>query len=126
MSPVEAFEILGDPVRRRILELLSAEERPAGEVASRIEAEFGLTQPAVSRHLRLLRESGFASVRPVGTKRLYALEPDRLDDAGRWLSELRGQWSQRLDALSTELARGRREARQAQTRREGDGSERST
>src|SRR5262245_29780148 len=109
---MEAFEILGDPVRRRILELLAAEERPAGEVASRIEAEFGLTQPAVSRHLRLLRESGFASVRPAGTKRLYALEPDRIDDAGRWLSELRTQWSQRLDALSTELARGRREARQ--------------
>ena len=60
---MEAFEILGDPVRRRILELLAAEERPAGEIASTIGAEFGLTQPAVSRHLRLLRESGFADVR---------------------------------------------------------------
>lgn len=114
---MEAFEILGDPVRRRILELLAAEERPAGEVASRIGSEFGLSQPAVSRHLRLLRESGFATVRPLGTTRLYALEPDRLDDAGRWLSELRGQWSQRLDALSTELARGRREAGQGTSQR---------
>lgn len=113
---MEAFEILGDPVRRRILELLAAEERPAGEVATAIGSEFGLSQPAVSRHLRLLRENGFASVRPVGTTRLYALEPERLDDAGRWLSDLRGQWSQRLDALSTELARGRREAAGASKR----------
>jgi DNA-binding transcriptional ArsR family regulator len=105
---MEAFDILGDPVRRRILELLAPGERTAGEVAAAIQEEFGLTQPAVSRHLRVLRESGFASVRPAGTRRLYALDAAGLEDAEGWLADLRGQWNQRLDALGTELARGRR------------------
>jgi DNA-binding transcriptional ArsR family regulator len=105
---VEAFNVLGDPVRRRILELLASGERAAGDVASAIQSEFGLTQPAVSRHLRVLRDSGFASVRSAGTRRLYVLDAAGLEDAECWLADLRGQWSQRLDALSTELARGRR------------------
>jgi DNA-binding transcriptional ArsR family regulator len=105
---VEAFDVLGDPVRRRILELLASGERAAGDVAAAIHVEFGLTQPAVSRHLRVLRESGFARVRSAGTRRLYALDGAGIEDAERWLAELRGQWSQRLDALATELARGRR------------------
>jgi DNA-binding transcriptional ArsR family regulator len=105
---VEAFNVLGDPVRRRILELLASGERAAGDVAGAIQAEFGLTQPAVSRHLRVLRDSGFASVRSAGTRRLYVLDAAGLEDAECWLADLRGQWSQRLDALSTELARGRR------------------
>ena len=104
---VEAFNVLGDPVRRRILELLASGERTAGDVAAAIQREFGLTQPAVSRHLRVLRESGFASVRPLGQRRLYVLDAAGLDDAQGWLANLTGQWSQRLDALDTELARGR-------------------
>jgi DNA-binding transcriptional ArsR family regulator len=108
---VEAFGVLGDPVRRRILELLATGEQPAGDVASAIEGEFGLTQPAVSRHLRVLRESGFASVRSAGTRRLYALDGRGLDHAYGWLADLRGQWSQRLEALDTELARGRHRTR---------------
>jgi DNA-binding transcriptional ArsR family regulator len=107
MSSVAAFDVLSDPVRRRILELLASGERAAGDVAGAIQAEFGLTQPAVSRHLRVLRESGFASVRSAGTRRLYALDTGGLEDAERWLADLRGQWSQRLDALATEIARGR-------------------
>ncbi|MGI8712759.1 MAG: ArsR/SmtB family transcription factor [Solirubrobacteraceae bacterium] len=103
---MEAFDILGDPVRRRILELLAAGERGAGDVVDVIRAEFGLTQPAVSRQLRVLRESGFADVRPEGTRRLYALNREALDEVEGWLAELRRQWSQRLDALQTELARG--------------------
>jgi DNA-binding transcriptional ArsR family regulator len=71
----------------------------------------GLTQPAVSRHLRVLRESGFASVRSAGTRRLYALDGRGLDHAYGWLADLRGQWSQRLEALDTELARGRHRTR---------------
>src|SRR5215207_3968552 len=106
--PVEAFNVLGDPVRRRILELLAPGERTAGDVAGAIRAEFGLTQPAVSRHLRVLRESGFANVRSAGTRRLYALDAAGLEDAEYWLADLRGQWSRRLDALATELARERR------------------
>jgi DNA-binding transcriptional ArsR family regulator len=105
---VEAFDILGDPVRRRILELLAGGESAAGDVVTAIQAEFGLTQPAVSRQLRVLRESGFASVRAEGTRRIYALNGEALGDAAGWLADLHGQWSQRLDALETELARGRR------------------
>jgi len=108
MVVVEAFDVLGDPVRRRILQLLASGERTAGEVAGAIQAEFGLTQPAVSRHLRVLRESGFATVRSMGTRRLYALEAAGFEDVEEWLADLRQQWMQRLDALATELARGRR------------------
>lgn len=119
---MEAFDILGDPVRRRILELLAAGERSAGDVVDVIQSEFGLTQPAVSRQLRLLRESGFADVRPAGTRRLYALNGGALDGVEGWLADLRRQWSRRLDALETELARGknrrsRREQRHARPHR---------
>jgi DNA-binding transcriptional ArsR family regulator len=115
---VEAFGVLGDPVRRRILELLASGEQLAGDVAAAIQGEFGLTQPAVSRHLRVLRESGFARVRPAGTRRLYALDAAGLDDAQGWLADLRGQWSQRLDALDTELARGSHRIRTTSKREE--------
>ncbi|MCL3862483.1 helix-turn-helix transcriptional regulator [Actinotalea sp. K2] len=104
---MHAFDVLGDPVRRRILELL-LEERPSGEVAATIGAEFGITQPAVSRHLRVLRENGFARVRTQGTRRLYVVDPDALHDVDSWLEPFRAYWDQRLDALGTELARGRR------------------
>ena len=105
---VEAFDVLGDPVRRRILQLLAAGERSAGDLAATVRAEFGLTQPAVSRHLRVLRDSGFVTVRPDGTRRLYSLQAAALQDVEGWLTDLRRQWSQRLDSLATELARGRR------------------
>ncbi len=105
---MDAFDILGDPVRRRILELLAADERSAGDVVDVIRAEFGLTQPAVSRQLRVLRESGFASARAAGTRRLYAFNGGALTGVEGWLGDLRRQWSQRLDALETELARSRR------------------
>ena len=103
--------MLGDPVRRRILELLARGEVAAGEVAVVIVEEFGISQPAVSQHLRVLRESGFTSVRPQGTRRLYALRPERLDEVEQWLAGLRRFWDQRLDALDTELKRGARDRR---------------
>lgn len=118
---MEAFDILGDPVRRRILEVLASGERAAGDVVDVVQAEFGLTQPAISRQLRMLRESGFAEVRAEGTRRLYALDGTALTDAENWLNALRGQWSQRLDALETELARGRRNPDQQSSRRNRDG-----
>jgi DNA-binding transcriptional ArsR family regulator len=107
-ASMETFGVLGDPVRRRILELLATGEQRAGDVAAAIQGEFGLTQPAVSRHLRVLRENGFATVRSAGTRRLYGLDGTGLEAAQGWLADLRGQWSQRLDAIETELARGRR------------------
>ena len=72
---MHALDILGDPVRRRILELLADGERSAGEVGEVIQREFGISQPAVSQHLRVLRESGFTTVRADGARRLYAVDP---------------------------------------------------
>jgi DNA-binding transcriptional ArsR family regulator len=109
---VHAFDVVGDPVRRRILELLGSGERAAGEIVEEIHAEFGLTQPAVSQHLRVLRDSGFASVRAEGTRRLYSVDPAGLRDVDAWLEQFRAFWQQPLDALATEVARGRRQRRQ--------------
>ncbi|MER7277954.1 metalloregulator ArsR/SmtB family transcription factor [Dactylosporangium sp. NPDC000244] len=106
---MHAFDVLGDPVRRRILELLAAGERPAGAVSETVRAEFGISQPAVSQHLKVLRESGFATVRADGTRRLYAVDAAPLREVDAWLEQFRGFWSQRLDALATELARGKRQ-----------------
>jgi len=111
---VHAFDVLGDPVRRRILELLAAGEQPAGAVAETIRAEFGISQPAVSQHLKVLRESGFTTVRADGPRRLYAVDAAPLREVDAWLDQFRGFWSQRLDALATELARGKRERRATQ------------
>ena len=108
---MHAFDVLGDPVRRRILELLADGEQTAGAVTAVIRAEFGISQPAVSQHLRVLRESGFALVRADGARRLYAVAPGPLREVDAWLGRFRGFWSQHLDALATELARGKRERR---------------
>jgi DNA-binding transcriptional ArsR family regulator len=105
---VHAFEILGDPVRRRIVELLATGEQAAGEVGAQIQSEFGITQPAVSQHLRVLREAGFATVRIAGARRLYAVDPTPLEAVDRWIEPYRRFWNQRLDALGVEVARGRR------------------
>jgi DNA-binding transcriptional ArsR family regulator len=108
---VNAFDVLGDPVRRRILELLAEGERSSGEVVAAIADEFGISQPAVSQHLRVLRESGFATVRPEGTRRLYAVDAAPFHELDDWLEHFRQFWGQRLDSLATELARGKRERR---------------
>jgi DNA-binding transcriptional ArsR family regulator len=105
---VNAFDILGDPVRRRILELLADGEQPAGSVGAVIQREFGISQPAVSQQLRVLRDSGFATVRAEGTRRLYAVDAAQLQPVDEWLAPYRKFWNQRLDALGTELVRGRR------------------
>ena len=103
-----AFDVLGDPVRRRIIELLAEGERSAGDVAAVIQDEFGISQPAVSQHLRVLRDSGFANVRAQGTRRLYAIRPEAFDEVDAWLDRVRRFWTPPLEALATELARGRR------------------
>ncbi|GAA1004573.1 putative transcriptional regulator, ArsR family protein [Acrocarpospora pleiomorpha] len=105
---MHAFDILGDPVRRRILELLAQGEQSSGAITTVIQAEFGISQPGVSQHLRVLRESGFASVRAEGTRRLYTVEGEALREVDVWLDQFRQFWNQRLDALGTELARGKR------------------
>jgi len=108
---VHAFDVLGDPVRRRILELLAGGELPSGAITSVIQAEFGITQPAVSQHLKVLRDSGFARVRPEGARRLYAVDATPFQELDGWLDHFRAFWTQRLDSLETELARGKRERR---------------
>jgi DNA-binding transcriptional ArsR family regulator len=117
---VHAFDILGDPVRRRIVELLADGERSAGEIGAVVQAEFGISQPAVSQQLKVLRDNGFATVRAQGTRRLYAVVAEPLREVDEWLHPYRRFWTQRLDALATELARGRRERRISDTTRKGN------
>ncbi|GAA4447361.1 metalloregulator ArsR/SmtB family transcription factor [Phytohabitans houttuyneae] len=111
---VHEFEVLSDPVRRRILELLAVRESSSGEVCAVIQAEFGITQSAVSQHLRVLRDAGFASVRREGTRRLYAVREGPLRDVDLWLDRFRWLWSQSMEALAVELDRGRSQRRRAQ------------
>jgi DNA-binding transcriptional ArsR family regulator len=105
---MHAFDILGDPVRRRILELLARGEHSSGDVVAVIEREFGISQSAVSQHLRVLRDNGFATVRTDGARRMYSVEAAPLQQIDAWLDAFRGFWPQRLEALSTEVARGKR------------------
>ncbi|WP_018790079.1 ArsR/SmtB family transcription factor [Salinispora arenicola] len=128
---MHAFDVLGDPVRRRIIELLADGEMSAGEVGAVVQREFGISQPGVSQHLRVLRENGFTTVRPQGTRRLYAVDPAPLQELDHWLERYRSFWSQRLDALGTEIARGRSRLRAGngesppdhQTRRRSGGTD---
>ena len=121
---MHAFDILGDPVRRLILERLADGEASAGELTGLVQAEFAITQPAVSRHLRVLRENGFADVRAEGTRRLYAVRPEPLREVDEWMERYRRFWTNRFDALETEIARGRRERRTSKdTSTEGDTDE---
>jgi len=104
---VEALAALADPTRRELLHLLVDGERSAGDLAGR----FPVSRPAVSRHLRVLREAGLVRVRTDGKRRLYALDPRPLRELDDWLEPYRDLWARRLDALDTEIARGRRARR---------------
>ncbi len=108
---MHAFDVLGDPVRRRILELLAGGEQSAGAITAAIQDEFSITQPAVSQHLKVLRDNGFTTVRPEGQRRMYAVDATALRDVDEWLENFRKFWAPRLDALSTEIARGKRQRR---------------
>ena len=108
---MNAFDVLGDPVRRRILELLADGELSSGAITTTVQSEFGITQPAVSQHLRVLRESGFTSVQPQGARRLYSIRPAPFREMEEWMGTFRSFAEQRLDSLETELARGQRESR---------------
>ena len=117
---MHVFEVLSDPVRRRILELLGRGEMASGEVVEAIGAEFGITQAAVSQHLKVLRESGFAQVRADAQRRLYSVDAAGLQAVDEWVGQFRGFWEPKLDALATEIARGKRERRKApMTKRTG-------
>lgn len=112
---MHAFEVLGDPVRRRILEVLATGDHLSGDLAVRMRDEFDISAPAVSQHLKVLRESGFATVAREGSRRRYAVAGDPFADVEAWLSRFRAFWSTKLDALELEIARGQ-EPRSAERR----------
>ena len=93
------FEVLGEPRRREILDLLRGAERPVGELVDRL----ALTQPAVSKHLKVLREAGLVDVRQDAQRRWYRLRPEPLAEIDAWLAPYRQLWSDSLDALERRL-----------------------
>ncbi len=98
---MDTLNALADPIRRRIVELLADEACDAGSLA----AAFAVSRPAVSRHLRVLRESGLVTVRSEGTRRIYELRPEPLQELDAWLERYRSFWSGRLDALEAAVER---------------------
>src|SRR3954447_2131304 len=99
MATTTPFEVLAEPTRRRILELLLERSRPVGELVD----ELGISQPGVSKHLRILRESGFVRVRQDAQRRWYELRPEPLAEVDAWLAPYRRLWADRLDALERHL-----------------------
>jgi DNA-binding transcriptional ArsR family regulator len=94
-----SLEALADPTRRRIVELLARRDRTAGEIVD----EFDMSAPAISQHLKVLREAGLVTTRAEGQSRIQALNPEGLDEIEAWLTRTRQFWSARLDALEREL-----------------------
>lgn len=107
------FEALGEAGRREILELLADGDRPAGEIAAHLFETRGISQPATSQHLKVLHAAGLVSRRAEGRQRVYGVEPAGFAEARAWLTHFTDTFAQPLDALETELARGRRERRRA-------------
>ena len=105
---MHAFDVLADPVRRRILEVLKQGEHASGEVVEIVGTDFGIGQSAVSQHLKVLRDNGFANVTVRGAKRIYAIDTTPFSEVDEWLSQFRRYWGPKLDALATEVARGKR------------------
>lgn len=102
---MDVFSAVADPSRRQMLDILATGERPAGDL---VKAFPRLTQPAVSRHLRVLRETGLVDVRARAQQRIYVLRPGHLRELDQWLSTYRQFWPQQLDALAKHLDRTRR------------------
>jgi DNA-binding transcriptional ArsR family regulator len=103
---MKTLEVLAEPTRLRIVELLAEGERSAGEIASHFET----SRPGISRHLRVLREHGLVRARGDAQRRLYSLDPAPLEELDEWLQRYRRFWSNRLDALDTEIHRRRKES----------------
>ncbi len=101
---MDVFSAIADPSRRRLLDLLADGQRPAGDL---VKALPSLTQPAVSRHLRILRESGLVKVHPQAQQRLYALTPEGLRELDQWITLYRQFWPEKLNALAAHLDRTR-------------------
>jgi len=109
MMQIDTFQALADPSRRRIVEALSGGERQVGDIVERA----GIHQSGVSRHLRILHETGFVSVRPDGQRRFYALKPEPFRELDDWLAKYRGLWEARLDRFGAALEKQRKGRRAA-------------
>ena len=96
---MSSLSALADPTRRRIVELLSRGEQAAGDIV----AQFKLSAPAISQHLKALRDAGLVRVRVDGQRRVYSLDPRGLDEIDDWVKRVRGFWNERLDALERDL-----------------------
>jgi DNA-binding transcriptional ArsR family regulator len=96
---VNAFDVLAEPTRRRILDLISLDERPVGDLVD----ELGMSQPAVSKHLRVLRDGGLVASRVDGQRRLYRVQPGPLAEVDAWLAPYRRLWAERLNSLGRYL-----------------------
>lgn len=96
---MSVFSVLAEPNRRRILDLLGTEEQPVGTLVGQLD----LSQPAVSKHLRILREAGIVEVREDAQRRLYRVRPESLRELDDWLAPYRLIWSSRLDDLERHL-----------------------
>ena len=119
------FEALGEPARRRILEFLAAGEQSAGTVVAALQRAMPISQPAVSQHLKVLREAGLVTVRTEGPRRFYAIDPAGVGAARNWLAQLTeplAPFMQQLDALATEVARGRRTRRRTAVEQSDEGT----
>jgi|SRR5690606_12716896 len=101
------FAVLGDPVRRRLVEVLATGERSAGELVELVGGEFDITQSAVSQQLQVLREQGFATVRAQGRRRIYQIDPEPLQTIGAWIAYYRSFWERALADLGDEIDTGK-------------------
>lgn len=111
---MQSIAALADPTRRKIVELLARGERPAGDIVK----EFSMSAPAISQHLKVLREAGLVSVRVNGQQRIHALNPDGFNEIETWLEQMRAFWSSRLDALEAALREEDRENKHTKTTHE--------
>lgn len=99
MKGMDRFTALADPTRRRIVEMLGQRAMAAGEIT----AQFGMSAPAISQHLKVLKEAGLVNVEVSGQRRIYRLDPDGLDAFDAWVQQVRGFWNAGLDRLEREL-----------------------
>jgi DNA-binding transcriptional ArsR family regulator len=99
MAVAATFDVLAEPTRRRILALLLDRERSVGDLVKRLK----LSQPGVSKHLRVLRDAGLVSVRTEAQRRIYEVQPEPLAEVAEWLEPYRRLWAERLDALERHL-----------------------
>ena len=110
------FTVLGDSVRRRILEHLIDRPLASGEIVERINDEFGISQSAISQQLKVLRENGFATVRVEGNRRIYTLDTTGFEQMEEWISPFRRFWAPKFAALANEIERGKQQKKRKRTR----------